>query len=113
MFAVSGHVKRPGVYEVEFGVTTFRDLLYAPVYGGGIRDDNALKAFIPGGASAPWLYPEHLDVPLEAATVGKLGTMLGSGAVVVFDETHRCGESLPAPGPLLRPGILRQVHAVP
>src|SRR4051794_36054778 len=87
IFAVSGHVKRPGVYEVEFGVTTFRDLLYAPVYGGGIRNDHELKAFIPGGASAPWLYPEHLDVPLEAGTVGKLGTMLGSGAVVVFDET--------------------------
>ncbi|CAN5912833.1 NADH-quinone oxidoreductase subunit NuoF [soil metagenome] len=87
MFAVSGHVKRPGVYEVEFGVTTFRDLLYAPVYGGGIRHDHQLKAFIPGGASAPWLYPEHLDVPLETATVGKLGTMLGSGAVVAFDET--------------------------
>ena len=86
IFAVSGHVKKPGVYEVEFGVTTFRDLLYAPEYGGGIRDDKHLKAFIPGGASAPWLYPEHLDTPLEAATVGKMGTMLGSGAVVVFDE---------------------------
>jgi NADH-quinone oxidoreductase subunit F len=86
MFAVSGHVNRPGVYEVEFGVTTFRDLLYAPVYGGGIRGGKALKAFIPGGASAPWMYPEHLDTPLEAATVGKMGTMLGSGAVVVFDE---------------------------
>ena len=86
IFAVSGHVKKPGVYEVEFGVTTFRDLLYAPEYGGGIRDDKQLKAFIPGGASAPWLYPEHLDTPLEAATVGKMGTMLGSGAVVVFDE---------------------------
>lgn len=86
IFAVSGHVNRPGVYEVEFGVTTFRDLLYAPEYGGGIRDGKALKAFIPGGASAPWLYPEHLDVPLEAGAVGKLGTMLGSGAVVVFDE---------------------------
>ncbi len=87
MFAVSGHVRNPGVYEVEFGVTTFRDLLYAPVYGGGIRSGRELKAVIPGGASAPWLYPEHLDVPLEAKTVGNLGTMLGSGAVVVFDET--------------------------
>jgi NADH-quinone oxidoreductase subunit F len=86
IFAVSGHVNRPGVYEVEFGVTTFRDLLYAPAYGGGIRGGKELKAFIPGGASAPWLYPEHLDVPLEAGAVGKLGTMLGSGAVVVFDE---------------------------
>jgi NADH-quinone oxidoreductase subunit F len=87
LFAVSGHVKNPGVFEVEFGVTTFRDLIYAPVYAGGIRHGNELKAFIPGGASAPWLYPEHLDVPLEAGAVGKLGTMLGSGAIVVFDET--------------------------
>ncbi|MGH9276038.1 MAG: NADH-quinone oxidoreductase subunit NuoF, partial [Acidimicrobiales bacterium] len=87
MFAVSGHVKNPGVYEVEFGVTTFRDLIYAPVYGGGIRDGNELKAFIPGGASAPWFYEEHLDLPLEAGAVGAAGSMLGSGAIVVMDDT--------------------------
>ncbi len=87
MFAVSGHVRNPGVYEVEFGVTTFRDLIYAPVYGGGIRDDNALKAFIPGGASAPWFFEEHLDIPLEAGAVGAAGSMLGSGAIVVMDDT--------------------------
>jgi NADH-quinone oxidoreductase subunit F len=87
MFAVSGHVKNPGVYEVEFGVTTFRDLIYAPVYGGGIRDGNELKAFIPGGASAPWFYEEHLDLPLEAGAVGAAGSMLGSGAIVVMDST--------------------------
>src|SRR5690606_1408016 len=87
MFAVSGHVKKPGVYEVEFGVTTFRDLIYAPVYCGGIRGDHQLKAFIPGGASAPWFYEEHLDLPLEKATVDKAGSMLGSGAIVVMDET--------------------------
>ena len=87
MFAVSGHVKNPGVYEVEFGVTTFRDLIYAPVYGGGIRDGNELKAFIPGGASAPWFYEEHLDLPLEAGAVGAAGSMLGSGAIVVMDHT--------------------------
>ena len=87
MFAVSGHVRNPGVYEVEFGVTTFRDLLYAPVYGGGIRDGHELKAFIPGGASAPWFFSEHLDLPLEASAVGKAGSMLGSGAVVVMDDT--------------------------
>jgi NADH-quinone oxidoreductase subunit F len=87
MFAVSGHVKRPGVFEVEFGVTTFRDLLYAPIYGGGIRGGNELKAFIPGGASAPWFYEEHLDLPLEKAAVDKAGSMLGSGAVVVMDDT--------------------------
>ncbi|MBI2710437.1 MAG: NADH-quinone oxidoreductase subunit NuoF [Actinobacteria bacterium] len=87
LFAVSGHVKRPGVYEVEFGVTTFRDLLYSPLYGGGIRGGRALKAFIPGGASAPWFFEEHVDLPLEAGAVGKAGSMLGSGAVVVMDET--------------------------
>ncbi len=87
MFAVSGHVRNPGVYEVEFGVTTFRDLIYAPVYGGGIRDGNDLKAFIPGGASAPWFYEEHLDLPLEAGAVGAAGSMLGSGAIVVMDST--------------------------
>jgi NADH-quinone oxidoreductase subunit F len=87
MFAVSGHVQNPGVYEVEFGVTTFRDLIYAPVYGGGIRDGHELKAFIPGGASAPWFYEEHLDLPLEAGAVGAAGSMLGSGAIVVMDDT--------------------------
>ena len=46
-------------------------LIYAPVYGGGIRDGNQLKAFIPGGASAPWFYEEHLDIPLEAGAVGR------------------------------------------
>jgi NADH-quinone oxidoreductase subunit F len=87
MFAVSGHVKRPGVHEVEFGVTTFRDLIYGEQYCGGIRDDHQLKAFIPGGASAPWFFEEHLDLPLEKGTVDKAGSMLGSGAIVVMDET--------------------------
>ena len=87
LFAVSGHVNNPGVFEVEFGTTTFRDLLYREQYGGGIRDGRQLKAFIPGGASAPWFYEEHLDVPLEAGAVGQAGSMLGSGAIVVMDET--------------------------
>jgi NADH-quinone oxidoreductase subunit F len=87
MFAVSGHVQKPGVYEVEYGVTTFRDLIYDPRYCGGIRDDRELKALIPGGASAPWFFPEHLDLPLEQAAVGRAGSMLGSGAIVVMDET--------------------------
>ena len=87
LFAVSGHVRRPGVYEVEFGTTTFRDLIEAPVFAGGMRDGRTLKAFIPGGASAPWFYEEHLDLPLEAGAVGAAGSMLGSGAVVVMDDT--------------------------
>ncbi len=86
VFAVSGHVNKPGVFEVEFGVTTFRDLIEGAVYAGGIRGGKKLKAFIPGGASAPWFYEEHLDLPLEAGAVGKAGSMLGSGAIVVMDE---------------------------
>jgi len=86
MFAVSGHVNKPGVYEVEFGVTTFRDLIEGPIYCGGVHNGKRLKAFIPGGASAPWFFEEHLDLPLEAGAVGKAGSMLGSGAIVVMDE---------------------------
>ena len=87
MFAVSGHVKRPGVYEVEHGTTTFRELLYGDNYCQGIRDGHELKMFIPGGGSAPWFFPEQLDLPLEARPVGAAGSMLGSGAIVVMDET--------------------------
>ena len=87
LFAVSGHVRNPGVYEVEFGVTTYRELLYGAEYGGGIRDGHDLKAFIPGGASAPWFFEEHLDVPLEMGAVAQAGSMMGSGAVVVMDDT--------------------------
>jgi NADH-quinone oxidoreductase subunit F len=80
-------VRRPGNYEVELVKTTFRDLIYDPAYGGGIRDGNDLKAFVPGGASAPWFFPEQLDIPLDQDEVGKQGSMLGSGAVMVMDHT--------------------------
>lgn len=87
LFAVSGHVRNPGVFEVEFGVTTYRDLIYGEAYGGGIREGHTLKCFIPGGASAPWFFDEHLDLPLETGAVGKAGSMMGSGAVVVMDDS--------------------------
>ncbi len=87
MFAVSGHVARPGVYETEHGITTFRDLIYGDNFCQGIRDGNELKMFIPGGGSAPWFFEEHLDLPLEAQPVGAAGSMLGSGAIVVMDNT--------------------------
>ena len=87
VFAVSGHVKQPGNFEVEMAKTTFGDLIHAPVYGGGIRDDGELKAFIPGGASSYWFGPEQVDMPLDQDKVGQAGTMLGSGSVVVMDQT--------------------------
>ncbi|MBM3659034.1 MAG: NADH-quinone oxidoreductase subunit NuoF [Actinobacteria bacterium] len=85
IFSVSGHVQRPGNYEIELGMT-FRDLIEG--LAGGMRDDRRMKFFIPGGASAPWLLPEHLDSPLDMDYAGaELRTMLGSGAITVFDET--------------------------
>ncbi len=89
LFALSGHVRRPGVYELEMAKTTFRDLIYAPVLGDGIRHGHELKAFVPGGVSAPWFGPEQLDMPLSQDEVGKAGSMLGSGSVVVMDD-HDC-----------------------
>jgi NADH-quinone oxidoreductase subunit F len=87
MVAVSGHVKRPGVYEIINGITTFRDLLYGEEFCQGIRDDNELKAFVPGGGSAPWFTPDQLDLPFEGRLVGAAGSMLGSGAIMVMDST--------------------------
>lgn len=95
MFALSGHVNRPGNYELEMVKNTFRDLIYDHRLGGGIRNGNELKAIIPGGASAPWFGPQHLDVPLgqdevanaEGPMPGGGGSMLGSGSIVVMDDT--------------------------
>ncbi|HMD45561.1 MAG TPA: NADH-quinone oxidoreductase subunit NuoF [Acidimicrobiales bacterium] len=86
LFALSGHVRNPGVYELEMVKTTFRDLIYAPVLGGGIRGANELKAFIPGGVSAPWFGPDQVDLPLGQDEVGNAGSMLGSGSIVVMDS---------------------------
>ncbi|NND76048.1 MAG: NADH-quinone oxidoreductase subunit F [Ilumatobacter sp.] len=87
MVAVSGHVKRPGVFEIVNGSTTFRDIIYGEEFSQGIRDDNDLKAFVPGGGSAPWFLPDQLDVPFEGREAGTAGSMLGSGAVMVMDST--------------------------
>ena len=87
LFSLSGHVKRPANYEIEMAKTTFRDLIYDERLGQGIRDDNELKAIVPGGVSAPWFGPDKVDVPLEQDAVAKAGSMLGSGSVVVMDHT--------------------------
>jgi NADH-quinone oxidoreductase subunit F len=63
---------------------TFRELIYE--LGGGMRSDKPLKAFIPGGASAPFLTPEHLDVKMDFESVALAGSMLGSGGVTVMEE---------------------------
>ncbi len=85
--SLSGHVKRPGNYELEWAKVSFRELMYDPRLGGGIRDENELKAFIPGGASSPWLGPEHLDVLLANEAIAAVGSMAGSASVVAMDHT--------------------------
>jgi NADH-quinone oxidoreductase subunit F len=85
--ALSGHVQNPGNYEVEFGCT-FRDIIFG--LGGGIREGHTLKFFLPGGASFQWLIDtdEHLDAIYDIDFVSQnLGTTLGSGAIMVFDDT--------------------------
>lgn len=83
LYAVSGHVERPGTYEFPIGVR-FTDLLEA---AGGVYQGRALKAFIPGGASAPLLTPEHREIPMDFDSLARAGSMLGSAAVIVMDET--------------------------
>ena len=85
LFSLSGHVERPGNYELPHGIT-WRELIYD--IGGGIPNGRQLKMWIPGGASAPWFVPEdHLDRPITKADSAADGSMLGSGAVVVMDDT--------------------------
>jgi NADH-quinone oxidoreductase subunit F len=83
LYAVSGHVERPGTYEHPTGIT-FRELLESC---GGVWKGRALKAFIPGGASAPILPASQIDVRMDFDSLAKAGSMLGSAAVIVLDET--------------------------
>jgi NADH-quinone oxidoreductase subunit F len=87
LFALAGHVENPGVYELEMVTTTFRDLIFDPSLGGGIREGRELKAIIPGGVSAPWFGPDKLDLPLGQDEVGDAGSMLGSGSIVAMDDS--------------------------
>jgi NADH-quinone oxidoreductase subunit F len=84
IFSVSGHVNKPGNYEVPLG-TPFVELL---AMAGGVRGGNRLKAVIPGGSSVPVLYGEEmLGLTMDYDSLAKGGSMLGSGAVIVMDET--------------------------
>ena len=87
ILSLAGHVKRPGNYELEWAKATFRDLIYDPRLGGGIRDDNDLKVIIPGGASSPWLGTEHLDVSLSNEAIAQVGSMAGSASIIPMDHT--------------------------
>jgi NADH-quinone oxidoreductase subunit F len=84
IFSVSGHVKNPGNYEVPLG-TPFMDLLQL---AGGMLNDNKLKAVIPGGSSAPVLPADIMQtITMDFDSLAKAGSMLGSGAVIVLDQS--------------------------
>ena len=84
VWCMSGHVNRPGNYELENG-TPIRELIEE--HGGGVWKNRKLKAFQPGGASMMVLLPEHLDVGLDFDAIQKAGSLAGAGAMVVMDET--------------------------
>ena len=85
VFSLSGNVVNGGNYELELG-TPLRELIYD--LGGGIPDGRELKAIIPGGSSVPVLTASEVDTPLDFDSMAEVGTMLGSGAVIVIDD--RC-----------------------
>ncbi|KAA5834620.1 NAD(P)H-dependent oxidoreductase subunit E [Saccharopolyspora hirsuta] len=119
LFCLSGNVRRPGVYEVPFG-TTLRQLLDL---AGGVEEGRQLRAVLLGGAAGGFVNPDQLDLPLSLEAVREAGTTLGSGVVLVFDDTadlpalllriaaffrdESCGQCVPC-----RVGTVRQEEAL-
>jgi NADH-quinone oxidoreductase subunit F len=92
LFAMSGHVNKPGVYEAEFGISM---LDYINHYGGGIKNGKKLKAVIPGGASTKILTADEAAIAkLDYESMWELGTALGTGGMIVMDEDTNMVEAL-------------------
>jgi len=85
MYAACGQVNNPGVWELPMGIT-IRELLYE--YAGGIKDDANLKGLLPGGASTDFLTEQHLDTPMDFNSIGKAGSRLGTGGLIVLGDKH-------------------------
>jgi NADH-quinone oxidoreductase subunit F len=85
MISISGNVKRPGNYEIELG-TPARELIYG--LAGGPEDGREIKFWFPGGSSSPVLLPEDLDITYDFNTIAAAGSMLGSGAIIVVDDSN-------------------------
>ena len=85
LVSVSGDVKRPGNYEIELG-TPSREIIFD--LAGGPPDGRTVKLWFPGGSSAPVLTAEDLDIPYDFDSMAKAGSMLGSGAIIVVDDSH-------------------------
>jgi NADH-quinone oxidoreductase subunit F len=83
LFGVSGHVKRPGIYELRLGVK-MRDLIYQ--YAGGLEDGRTIKAVIPGGVSMPILRGDQIDVAVDHESLRTVNTLLGTAGAIVMDD---------------------------
>jgi NADH-quinone oxidoreductase subunit F len=84
LYCISGHVRRPGVYEASMSVT-LRELIEG--HAGGVREGRSLKAIIPGGSSVPILLPDQLDTQASYDGIQKAGSLLGSAGCIVLDDT--------------------------
>jgi NADH-quinone oxidoreductase subunit F len=84
LVSVSGHVKRPGNYEIELGIPS-REIIYG--LAGGPEDGRQVKCWFPGGSSSPVLKAEDLDIPYDFDSLAKAKSMLGSGAIIVVDDS--------------------------
>jgi NADH-quinone oxidoreductase subunit F len=85
LVSVSGDVKRPGNYEIELG-TPSREIIFG--LAGGPPDGRKVKLWFPGGSSAPVLTADDLDIPYDFDSMAKAGSMLGSGAIIIVDDSH-------------------------
>jgi NADH-quinone oxidoreductase subunit F len=85
LVAVSGHVRKPGVYEIELGKLTLRQII--DDLAGGVREGHAIKGVIPGGSSMPIVPADKIDVPYDYESIESVGSMLGSGGIIVLDDS--------------------------
>jgi NADH-quinone oxidoreductase subunit F len=85
LVSVSGDVQRPGNYEIELGIPS-RELIYG--LAGGPPEGREIKFWFPGGSSSPVMTKDDLDIPYDFDSMAKAGSMIGSGAVIVIDDSH-------------------------
>ncbi len=130
--SLSGQVKRPGYYEIEVGKATIGQLINDPAFGGGLRDGRKLKAVIPGGSSAKVFKAgekfklkrkvdgkdveqevDMLDLPYDFDSLLQAGTMSGSSAIIVMDDSDRHRRGAGEHRGVLRARKLRPMHALP
>ncbi len=87
LYCISGQVQRPGVFEAGMGRLTLRELIYDDKYARGLPAGRKLRAVVPGGSSTPVLLPSEIDVAMDFDSVAKAGSMLGSAATIVMDDS--------------------------